>query len=138
MSRTSRAVLVFAPLLAGGLAILFVPAIGQDQTYHAFADERAWLGIPRFADVASNLPFALVGVAGLALLSKFRLMDRRERWMWGVYFAAQLLTGLGSAWYHAAPDDARLVWDRLPLTAVLMSLAAIVAAERIGLRAGWR
>ena len=129
---------MLAPVAAGVVAMMFVPPIAQDQAYHQFADTRAWLGIPRFADVASNLPFVLVGIAGLALLPRFRLLDPRERWMWGVHFACHLLTGLGSAWYHAAPDDARLVWDRLPLTGVIMSLAAIVASERVGVTAGWR
>ena len=131
-------VLVIAPLVAGVVAMLFVSPIAQDQAYHQFADARGWLGIPRFADVVSNLPFLLVGLAGLARLSRFRLLDPRERWLWGVHFACHLLTGLGSAWYHAAPDDARLVWDRLPLTGVILSLVAIVAAERVSVTAGWR
>ena len=118
--------------------MLFVPPITQDQGYHQFADGRAWLGIPNFGDVASNLPFVLAGIAGLALLPRFRLLDPRERLMWGIHFASHLLTGLGSAWYHAVPGDARLTWDRLPLTGVIMSLVAIVAAERISLKAGWR
>jgi hypothetical protein len=138
MTRAFRIQLVLAPAAAGALAMFFVPAIAQDQGYHNFADGRPWLGLPNFADVASNLPFVIVGVLGLAGLRSFPLIDVRERWMWGVHFASQLLTGLGSAWYHARPDDARLLWDRLPLTGVIMSLAAIVIAERISLRAGWR
>ena len=129
---------MLAPVAAGAAAMLFVPPIAQDQTYHRFADARTWLGIPRFGDVASNLPFLLVGIAGLVLLPRFRLLDPRERWMWGIHFACHLLTGLGSAWYHASPDDARLVWDRLPLTGVIMSLVAIVASERVSVSAGWR
>ena len=35
--------------------------------YHHFADQRSLLGIPNFSDVTSNLPFLLVGVAGLWL-----------------------------------------------------------------------
>jgi hypothetical protein len=136
MSRAARILVVLSPVVAGALAMLFVPAIPQDQAYHRFADDRPWMGISNFADVASNLPFVLVGVFGLALLRRFRLLDPRERWMWGVFFASHLLAGLGSAWYHARPDDARLLWDRLPLTGVIMSLAAIVTTERIGLRAG--
>ncbi len=134
----ARILLVLAPVIGGVVAMGFVPPIAQDQSYHRFADSRPWMGIPNFGDVVSNLPFVAVGIAGLVLLPRLRLLDPRERWMWGVHFAANLLTGVGSAWYHAAPDDARLAWDRLPLTGVIMSLVAIVGAERISVRAGWR
>lgn len=116
----------------------FVPPIAQDPTYHDFKDSLPYFGIPNYRDVISNLGFFLVGLAGVIGVSKFRLLDPRERVMWGIHFAAHLMTGLGSAYYHAAPSDARLVWDRLPLTAVIMSLVAIVIAERISIRAGWR
>ena len=138
MGRTARVILVVSPLVVGLAALMFAPPIAQDQAYHRFADARTRLGIPNFGDVISNLPFLLVGIAGLTLLPRFRLLDPRERWMWGVHFACHLLTGLGSAWYHASPDDARLVWDRLPLTGVIMSLVAIVASERMSVAAGWR
>ncbi|MGH7338797.1 MAG: hypothetical protein ACREI7_14545, partial [Myxococcota bacterium] len=38
--------------------------------------------------------------------------------------------------YHLAPDDARLVWDRLPMTIAFMSLVAAVVSERIDARWG--
>jgi len=116
----------------------FVPPIAQDQAYHGFKDSLPYFGIPNYRDVVSNLGFFLIGLVGVMGVSRFRLLDPRERVMWGIHFAAHLMTGLGSAHYHAAPSDARLVWDRLPLTAVIMSLAAIVVAERISVRAGWR
>src|SRR6185312_6377098 len=103
----------------------------QPQSYHAFADDRTLLGVPNFWNVVSNLPFLGVGLAGLRALlpagspvvARFR--EPRERWAWATVFAAVLLTGLGSAWYHLAPGDARLVWDRLPIA--LMYGALIVA-----------
>jgi hypothetical protein len=55
---------------------------------------------------------------------------------WWVFFAGVALTSAGSAWYHLAPDDARLVWDRLPMTIAFMSLVAAVVSERISVRAG--
>src|SRR5688572_22076305 len=124
-------------MIGGLVATFFIPPILQDQSYHHFADSRPWLGIPNFGDVASNLPFVIVGALGLLGLGRVQFRHPVDRVMWGVFFMAQLLTGLGSAWYHAAPDDARLVWDRLPLTGVIMSLVAIVASERISPRFGW-
>jgi hypothetical protein len=56
--------------------------------------------------------------------------------MWLFFFVAVILVGLGSAWYHHRPDNATLVWDRLPMTLAFASLTACLVAERIGLRAG--
>ena len=39
-----------------------LPAIPQDPSYHFFADQRQWLGIPHAADVLSNAAFVLVGL----------------------------------------------------------------------------
>jgi hypothetical protein len=46
------------------------------------------------------------------------------------------LTGLGSAYYHLAPDNDRLMWDRLPMAAAIMALVAATLAERVSVRAG--
>src|SRR5215470_9671744 len=45
----NRSLLVLLGLMAATLAgLLLVPPIAQDQSYHHFADQRAWLGIPNF------------------------------------------------------------------------------------------
>ncbi len=101
---------------------LFVPPIAQDPTYHFFADRRTIWGVENFWNVASNLPFAVVGLLGLWKLTG--VIDR-------VLFSGVLLTFCGSAYYHLAPSDARLVWDRLPMTIVFMALlACIVTGEK--------
>ena len=46
-------------------------------------------------------------------------------------FFGLVLTAFGSSYYHLAPDKARLVWDRLPMTVEFMPLVAAVIAERI-------
>ena len=56
-------VLVTFTIALGAIAAL-TPRIPQPQSYHDFADQRAWLGIPNFGDVASNLLFAVSGVWG--------------------------------------------------------------------------
>jgi len=96
---------------------LFVPPIAQDETYHLFADNHTIWGVANFWNVVSNLPFALVGVLGLW---KLRGVFNR------VLFAGVLLTFFGSSYYHLAPGDARLVWDRLPMTLVFTALLACV------------
>jgi hypothetical protein len=94
---------------------LLVPPIVQDQNYHLFADGRAILGIPNFWNVVSNLPFAIVALLGL-----WKLRGIADR----VLFTGVLLIGLGSSYYHLAPSDSRLVWDRLPMTVVFMAVLA--------------
>jgi len=51
-------------------------------------------------------------------------------------FVGLILTAAGSSYYHLQPDNTRLVWDRLPIVIVLMSLLAAIVAERMSLRAG--
>ncbi len=131
------------------LAAIFVsicftlPRIPQPQSYHQFADRRSFLGILNFGDVVSNLPFAVFGIWGLAFLLRSRLstsagpfLDRREIRPYLFVFAGLLLTAFGSSYYHLAPNNERLVWDRLPMTITFMSLVAAVIAERINLRLG--
>jgi predicted membrane channel-forming protein YqfA (hemolysin III family) len=118
----------------------FVPPVPQWPEYHDFADRRAWLGVPNFLDVFSNALFTLTGLAGLHRLLAARrrpvLRDARERWPWLAFFLALVLLGPASACYHLAPDNARLFWDRLAMSAVFMAWLAIQFAERIGARTG--
>ena len=113
---------------------LLLPPIAQDPQYHLFADQRSWLGVPRAADVLSNLAFVAVGLLGaITLLSPRRLPLRSATAtsLWCVA-AGFVLTGVGSAWYHSQPNDATLLWDRLPMTLVLAGVISAAIAERIG------
>jgi hypothetical protein len=121
-----RAILLLLPLVACIGALLLHGPFGDLAGYHDFADGRTLCGVPNFWNVASNVPFALAGIAGLALARK----DARHVTL----FVGLILTALGSAWYHAAPCPARLVWDRLPLMLVFMSWFAILLRERTGVR----
>lgn len=134
-----------APLLLIAVAVImtiiavFLPPIPQPLSYHNFADHRAWLGIPNFGDVVSNVPFAIVGVWGLSFLftsGTGKFADPRERWLYIVMFAGLILTAVGSGYYHLAPDNPRLVWDRIPIMIVFMALLAAVIAERVSVDAG--
>jgi len=120
------------------LAAGFLPAVPQPADYHDFADQRAFLGIDNFIDVASNGAFLVVGVAGLLIVHLRRTHFERcaESVPYIVFFLGVALTAAGSAWYHLAPDNERLVWDRLPMTIAFMSLIAAQLAERFGSRLG--
>ena len=121
-------------------AAFLAPRTAQPEAYHHFADQRGWMGVARFGDVISNLAFAVIGIWGLVFLSgssaRVAFIDARERYPYLLVFLALLLTAFGSAYYHMAPDNARLVWDRLPMTVVFTSLVAAMIAERISVRIG--
>ncbi|HEX4489194.1 MAG TPA: hypothetical protein VH088_23175 [Terriglobales bacterium] len=136
MTRTTAtfSLIALAALLTVGM--LVVPRISQPLDYHNFADQRSFLGIPNFGDVTSNLPFALVGLWGFVALPSFRFQDKRERYPYFLVFLGLFLTAFGSSYYHLSPNNARLLWDRLPMTIVFMSLVSAVIAERISLKAG--
>lgn len=113
------------------------PRLPQDPAYHAFADQRTLLGIPNCLNVLSNLPFLAIGVAGVVLVIRRKELFRNpwERWPYAALFAGTALMAFGSTWYHLAPDNARLVWDRLPMTAGFMGLLVAIVAERLSVAA---
>src|SRR5207342_2890203 len=41
-----------------------------------------------------------------------------------------LLVGFGSSWYHLAPSNQSLLWDRLPMTVAFMALFSMLLDER--------
>jgi Ceramidase len=130
-----------ALLMLTAAAAWRVPPIPQDPAYHRFADGRTLLGVPNALNVLSNVPFTVVGILGIAgLLGSRRIsfVDPTERRAYIVFFVGVLFTGLGSAYYHLAPDNDRLVWDRLPMTVAFTALLAAVVTERVGVREGTR
>jgi hypothetical protein len=117
--------------LAFATAVLSPPVI-QALTYHQFADERPFFGIPNACNVLSNLAFLAVALAGCAeLLRAGARLNRDERRMHGVFFAGLALTAAGSAYYHLIPDNDRLFWDRLPMTLAFASLLSLMVSERV-------
>lgn len=142
MSHRVRTIVLLSVTAAVGTAVFFVPRVPQPLDYHHFADRRFFLGIPNFFNVASNVPFLLVGTWGLILAlrrgegSRVRFIDPAERLPFVILSAGVALTCFGSAYYHLAPDNGRLVWDRLPMTLGFMSLLSAMLMERVNLRAG--
>ena len=119
--------------------------IVQDASYHHFADGRAFAGIENAANTLSNVAFLVVGVLGLTFLwceraaggSRRFVVPEEMRAYW-MLFGAVALTAFGSAYYHLAPDDTRLVWDRLPMSFAFTALLAATVSERIRLTVGLR
>jgi len=116
---------------------VFVAPISQPLAYHDFSDPRGWLGIPNFGDVVSNTPFVAVGLYGVWLVFKRTdpgAWSQDARLPLAVFFIGVALVGPGSAYYHWAPDNATLFWDRLPMTVGFMALLGAVIWDRIGVR----
>lgn len=130
--------LICATMLLFSIGVLFGPIV-QPEAYHNFADQRSLLGIINGWDAFSNILFAFAGIWGLFLLltpGRVHFKDDRERFMWLGVAIGLVLTAIGSSYYHLAPDNSRLVWDRLPMTIIFMSYVAALIAERINTRLG--
>lgn len=119
-------------VLAIAMAMLLHGPILQLPNYHHFADRRAWLGISNAADVLSNLGFALAGACGIWRLRQDPLLVRSARVAYYLFFASVFLTAFGSGWYHLAPDNARLIFDRIPIAIACAGLLAAAWQECYG------
>jgi hypothetical protein len=131
---------VFAAVALGGNIVAFLlPPLRQPESYHQFADVRTLAGIPNCLNVVSNAGFLVVGVLGLWYLAgSDRFIEPRERTAYMVFFLGVCGTSFGSAYYHWAPRNGTLAWDRLPMTLAFMSLLSAMIAERISATAGTR
>jgi len=122
-------------IVIGSLAfMLSKEPFGQDPNYHNFADRRAILGIANILDLISNIPFLLVGVAGII----FCLADRKAslRIAWLTFFVGVAIVSVGSAYYHESPNNETLIWDRLPMTIGFMGLFVALLGEYVSVRLG--
>ncbi|RDX84651.1 hypothetical protein CR513_34265, partial [Mucuna pruriens] len=132
------------------ILLLFVltPSIPQPQRYHNFADKRKFFGIPNALNVISNFPFAVIGLIGLVLCHPHVIVVvnyvmkicgislQGELWGWTCFYVGVTSVAFGSSYYHLDPDDAGLLWDRLPMTVAFASLLAILIIERIDAKKG--
>lgn len=128
---------LLASVVVGSLALLYLlfpTPIVQPVGYHDFADRRAILGVPNFVDVATNLPFLVVGLAGMGCCLRRTFDGARSGWL--AFFAGVTLASAGSAGYHWSPHNGTLLWDRLPITVAFMALCAALVGERVNDRAG--
>ena len=135
---TSRTWLIVGITVLAVAAAFLIPAMPQPVGYHDFADHRDGFGIHNFLDVASNVGFLIVGVIGLvvALGRRAQFEFTIERWPYVIFFVGVTLTAAGSAYYHLAPDNETLFWDRLPMTIAFMALVCSQIVDRISIRAG--
>lgn len=123
-------------LLAIALVFLLTSPIPQDPGYHQFADTRQVLGIENFWNVLSNFAFLIVSVAGLLYVRRYAAQAcvAGLEIAYVIFFIGILLTSFGSSYYHLAPGNETLVWDRLPMTIAFAALITIVIGEYLSAR----
>ena len=112
----------------------------QDPAYHGFADSRTLLGFDNFWNVASNLPFLIVGIWGLVYVRQHgdEVCLAGLQVAYVVFFIGVSLTAIGSGYYHINPANGPLVWDRLPMTISFAGLFSIIIGEFVSPRAARR
>ena len=130
--------LVTGVAIVGAFAVIAHGRMRQDPGYHLFADHRRLLGIPNFWNVGSNLPLFVVGLAGLLILFRRPTPGVLPPLVpsYVAFFLGTTLVAIGSGYYHLAPSDDTLVWDRLPMTITFMAFLAILIGEQIAPRIG--
>jgi hypothetical protein len=145
LSRQAREFLFLLVTLAAVIATFAHAPVVQNLAYNHFADTRSFMGIPYFLDVVSNLPYLIVGLVAFDFLRgrddpRFKAAFARpqEALHYWVFFIGVTAIAFGSAYYHIAPSDNRLVWDRLPMTITFMSWLAATIGERVDRSTGLR
>lgn len=138
MTTRARLAILFIAAVSLMLAIVLYGPIPQDSRYHQFADNQSAAGIANVWSVISNIPFLIVGLFGLFALKNNDSAD----WDAGVlqisrlFFAGLMLTAFGSAYYHLAPTNESLMWDRIPMAISFMAFFCFVLAMHINKRTG--
>jgi len=115
------------------IVVVGLDRIPQNPEYHDFSDSIGYFWLPNALNVLSNIPFVVVGTYGLVWLFQNRanslsIVKSNEIAYW-IFFGGTTLVGLGSGYYHIAPNNETLVWDRLPMTVAFMAFYAIILCE---------
>jgi hypothetical protein len=137
--------LMFGIISVGIVLIsIIMPPTSQPIEYHQFVDQRIYFGIPNFFNVVSNIFLLFSGLAGFIFLLRPRkflihktFIRFSERWPYFILFLSVIMASFTSTYYHLAPDNARLAWDRLPIAIGIMTLLSIVLIERISINIGF-
>jgi hypothetical protein len=115
------------------VAVFFVAPVPQNPDYHNFADQRSMFGIPNFWNVITNIPFFFAGIFGLAIVARRNSIagPPEMRVACLMFFAGTALVCLGSGYYHLAPSNQTLLWDRLPMTIAFMAFFSMIVGDYI-------
>ena len=135
----TRKIIILATVALIAISFVFARGpVSQDPSYHEFADQRTIAGIPNGLNVLSNMAFIISGAWGMAFLALLLKRSGMTTLLleYLLFFFGIFLSGIGSGFYHYRPDNASLVWDRLPMTMAFMAFLCSMISERIDRRAG--
>ena len=118
------------------IALIIKGPIPQEPAYHNFADKCNILGIPNFMNVITNLPFLFIGIAGITVTSKASQSEKRLKIISITLFIGFILLFFGSSYYHYQPSHFSLIFDRIPILVIIMSLLSIFIYDYFGASAG--
>ena len=115
------------------LASLIAPAMGQPQSFHDFAAQRALGWLPHAGDVLSNLGFLMAALAGAGLMFSTReqRLPKVVQVMAALFFFGLFSSFVGSSFYHWAPHDLSLAWDRLGMSAAFAGMLGLAVQQRV-------
>lgn len=137
MFTDQRSMLLLVLSAAAVIAVFSRDPIAQDTAYHHFADLRSTAAIPNVYNVLSNVPFAILGVMGIRLVSRPVVREAAFaplKTLYLSFFIGVFLTAFGSAYYHLYPGNATLLWDRLPMTVAFMAFFCAILGEYVALQ----
>ena len=113
------------------LVFIFIDPIEQPKNYYNFSDKNNYFSVNNFWNVISNIPFIIIGLIGIYENKNKKLVHDNFKTtpIYSVFFLGVFLTGFGSSWFHLNPNNATLVWDRLPMTIGFMALTTGLLSE---------
>lgn len=136
--KTIGSIAIILSSIFGLLAIMSLGPIAQDIEYHSFQDQCMYFGTPNFVNVVSNVPFLIVGCMGIySIFFTHRLSFSPDmKTAFTLFFLGVSIVAVGSSYYHLAPGNETLMWDRLPMAIAFMSLFSIIISEFISSQYG--
>jgi hypothetical protein len=135
-SEALKKLLLIAATLVSVIAMWQHLPLADRDSYFNFADTRPLSSIPNAGDVLSNLPFMFVGLWGMWVTFKNRLILKEYKLAIFILSIGTFLTCFGSIYFHLNPNLNTLFWDRLPMTIGFMGLVILLILDRLSLQAG--
>ncbi|KMT66007.1 ceramidase domain-containing protein [Catenovulum maritimum] len=114
-------------LLVSLATFSLITPIAQDLSYHTFADQTHFCNLTNGMNVLSNVPYFIIGAIGLIKLFSAPKSSRNTLKM--SLAISLILVALGSGYYHLAPSNATLLWDRLAMSTCFAALLTLVCYE---------
>jgi hypothetical protein len=107
-------IIFYAAILISVIFIAALAPITQSLEYHQFAEQRVIGSIPHFGDVLSNLAFIILGVLLLVESTNWNYVEiyRGQKTLFKSLAYSSIILGFGSGYYHWAPTNYTLAWDR--------------------------